>query len=212
MYESRYSLLLSILHYSRHYISSYEYLTANKACHIGDLTRYLHGGQRTGILPPSLMLGGTLDSHRNNPTHIDIESSGGRVLDFTTTISTNLKILNIGDSISIQIAQALDEMMGASELNSRSLLWESWNDADGGTLVAPTRGGGINGAWRMTGLLSQERQGLHQMAVARNAHAHGLAGGAGGWNFHQVNPFLRHVYKYHEREIKVGKIDVAIFR
>lgn len=188
------------------------YAPASKGCHIGSLRQYSHGGERTGVHPPSLMLGGTLESHRDNPTHIDFECIGGRVLDFTTTITTNLKILNVGDSISIQMAQALDEMMGAPELNSRQLLWESWPGGDGGTLVAPTRGGGINGAWRLTGLLSQERQGLHQMSATRDRHAQGLGGGAGGWNYHRVYPFLRHVYQYNGENIKVERIDAVIFR
>ena len=69
------------------------------------------------------------------------------MLDFTTTISTDLKILQIGDSITIEIAEAMDEMFGGHILKTvdgglaRNNLWESWAGADGGTLTAPTRGG-----------------------------------------------------------------------
>ena len=41
------------------------------------------------------------------------------VLDIGTTISTNLNILHIGDSVTQQIAGAMDEMLGAYELQSR---------------------------------------------------------------------------------------------
>ena len=93
------------------------------------------GEYRSGKLPQSLVR----------------DDEGNRVLDFTTTISTDLKILIIGDSVGVQLAQAFDEMVGGKELESRTVAWEAWRGHDGGTVVAPTRGGGVSALWRMTG-------------------------------------------------------------
>lgn len=123
-------------------------------CKLGKMAPPAGGGIRTGEIPPSLLIGGGLSGIEHDNHYPDLQSAAGRVLDFTTTISSNLKILHIGDSVTLQIAEALDEMMGAQELQSRRQLWEAWKGADGGTLVAPTWGGGMNGAWRITGLLS----------------------------------------------------------
>lgn len=154
-------------------------LFSSLTCYIGEATDLKGGVVRDEKLPPSLMLGGEYSSPL-----LGIQRSGGRVLDFTTTISTNLKILHIGDSITIQIAQALDEMMmlkndtqSSKSSSNRQLLWESWSGGEGGTLLSPTRGGGINGAWRITGLLSKANQGKFSMNNARNTHATDL----GGW-------------------------------
>ncbi|KAL7541368.1 hypothetical protein ACHAXR_010855 [Thalassiosira sp. AJA248-18] len=179
-----------------------------KRCNLGHL---YHGNIRSDELPPSLILGGSLGSSSDPHNIANIRRAGGRILDFTTTISTNLKILHIGDSISIEIAQALDEMLGGGQkLYPRQRLWQSWGDADGGTLLAPTRGGGINGAWRITGLLSRSRQG--QPDARQKTHAQPLQGLGGGWNFHQVNPFLRHIYQFQGQSVKVENIDAVIFR
>lgn len=177
-----------------------------RRCELGPLKK---GGSRTDEVPPSLLLGGGLGTD-----HLpDVRRSGGRILDFTTTVSTNLKILQIGDSITIDVAESLDEMLGGAELGSRRSLWSAWFGADGGTIVAPTRGGGAHGAWRMTGLLSKSRQGLpHTMNDAKGYHAHALGGLGGGWNYNNVNPFLRHVYEWEGRNATVKTMDVVVFR
>lgn len=114
-------------------------------CPLGPLRPPASGGARTGELPPSLSIAGGV----------------GRVLDFTTTISTSLKILHVGDSVTMQMAETLDEMMGGHELDSRKVLWDAgFGGANGGTIVAPTRGGGMNGGWRMTSLLHWAGQGM----------------------------------------------------
>jgi len=162
------------------------------------------GSVRTGDIPSSLLLGGGLltKDHHDHHMHPNVQIGSGRVLDFTTTITSNLKILHMGDSVSIQISEAMDEMMGAHEYQSRHQLWEAYPGADGGTRVAPTRGGGLQGAWRITALLAKHAQGGPD---TKNAPG-------GGWNYHQVFPFLRHVYEWEGRNVTVEKLDVVVFR
>lgn len=151
-------------------------------------------GVRTGELPPSFLLGGT-DSVTGN--------YHGRVLDFTTTISNSLKLLHIGDSVTLQMSEALDEMMGAHVLKTRKNLWEAFPGGEGGTLVSPTWGGGMHGAWRITALWSQGAQGGPD---TKNKPG-------GGWNYHQVNPFKNHKYKYEGKNMTVdGKLDAIFMR
>eukprot|EP00804_Cyclotella_cryptica_P001740 CCRYP_009092-RA/>CCRYP_009092-RA protein AED:0.09 eAED:0.09 QI:75/0.5/1/1/0.5/0.33/3/209/498 len=130
-------------------------------CALGNLST---GEVRSGELPSEL-----------------VRVEAGRVLDFTTTISTSLKFLSIGDSVTIQLSESLDEIVGGDELKSRSILWEAWNGHDGGTIVWPTYGGGAAATWRMTGLLSRKREGKPP------ANSPG-----GGWNTNFTKQFLNH--------------------
>ena len=131
------------------------------------------GGVRDGALPPSLIrIDDTIDGR-----------SSGRVLDVTVTITTNLKILFIGDSVTVQLSEVFDESLGGLEMQSRTVLWESWSKNEGGTIVSPTRGGGISALWRMTGLLSNSRKNKPP------ANRHG-----GGWSDVEVNTLLNHSY------------------
>ncbi|KAL7538445.1 hypothetical protein ACHAXR_008553 [Thalassiosira sp. AJA248-18] len=143
-------------------------------CPRGELIDVLENGtgipqgvMRTGELPPSLVrVDVDEQSARSDNTTSHVGRGSGRVLDFTATISTNLKILFIGDSVMMQLAQAFDQMVmgGVNNQNhentsgnsTRKFLWKHWITAqDGGTVVAPTRGGGVSGSYRMTGLLSR---------------------------------------------------------
>ena len=119
------------------------------------------GQYRTGVLPPSLVRVaeddiGVVEEGAN---------SGGRVLDFTATLSTNLRVMFVGDSVLVQLAHAVDESLLEGEtiesrkIGSRSVLWESWTGHDGGSILAPTRGGGVSATWRMTGLISMANEG-----------------------------------------------------
>ena len=89
--------------------------SGNHGCKLGPLPN--NDGIRTEEIPSSLLLG-----HQGHH---------GRVLDFTTTIKNNLKILHIGDSVSIQISAAVDEMMGGHILHSRSNIWEAFKGGEG---------------------------------------------------------------------------------
>jgi len=102
------------------------------------------GEIREGVLPPSLTRVSSSNEYTRN----------GRVLDFTATITTNLKILQIGDSVLVQLAQAFDEMVGCRTNNGkefcrpRDVLWEPWTGHDGRTIVSSTIGGGVSAIWR----------------------------------------------------------------
>ncbi len=103
---------------------------------------------RTGALPPSL----------TNLTQSNAHPRGGRVLDFTATISTNLKILQIGHSVLVQLAQTFDEMVGCrNDVTSsdgmgfcrpRVVQWNAWTDHEGRSILSPTIGGGVSAMWR----------------------------------------------------------------
>lgn len=135
-------------------------------------------------------------------------TSGGHILDFTTTISTNLKILSIGDSVSIQMTESLDEMFGGQQNVSRHLLWETFpgiaHGSESGTICAPTRGGGMHGSWRMTGLLSKKGRGLPPLRNARG----------GGWNGWQSNWFnnMNYVYEGVHYNTTEERFDVVVYR
>jgi len=89
--------------------------SGNHGCKLGPLPN--NDGIRTDEIPSSLLLG-----HQGHH---------GRILDFTTTINNSLKILHIGDSVSIQISAAVDEMMGGHILHSRSNIWEAFKGGEG---------------------------------------------------------------------------------
>ena len=81
------------------------------------------------------------------------------MLDFIVTISTNLKLLFIGDSVMVQLAQVFDELLRGQESETCKVLWELWCGHEGGTVLAPTHGGGVSVTWRMAGLLSKSKYG-----------------------------------------------------
>eukprot|EP00573_Skeletonema_grethae_P003123 CAMPEP_0201690516 /NCGR_PEP_ID=MMETSP0578-20130828/3944_1 /ASSEMBLY_ACC=CAM_ASM_000663 /TAXON_ID=267565 /ORGANISM="Skeletonema grethea, Strain CCMP 1804" /LENGTH=665 /DNA_ID=CAMNT_0048175533 /DNA_START=212 /DNA_END=2209 /DNA_ORIENTATION=+ len=138
---------------------------------------------RSGILPPSL----TRVTQRNDYPR------EGRVLDFTATISTDLKILHIGDSVGVQLAQGFDEMVGCrNDIVSgngtgfcRPRISHSAPLAgighDSHSILSPTIGGGVSAMWRMTGLLSKINEGK------KPANA-----GGGGWSMSEVINFLNY--------------------
>ena len=146
------------------------------------------GQNRTGGgLPPSLVradvvvVGGEREDRKNGTSRVP---SSGRVLDFTVSMSTDLKVLFVGDSVMVQLAQAVDEFFGGRELGSRTVLRESWTNHDGQLVVAPTRGGGVSAMWRMTGLISAANKGK---APANSP--------GGGWDDADIQRFLSHSYR-----------------
>ena len=102
-------------------------------------TGYPQGVNRTGELPPSLVRVDESPRFDNTSNISHVGRGSGRVLDFTTTISTNLKILFIGDSVMMQLAQSFDQMVmgGVSESgnSTRKFLWKHWRTMEDG-LVA----------------------------------------------------------------------------
>ena len=139
-------------------------------------------------------------------------------LDFTVTIQTDLKILHVGDSVMVQLAQAFDEMAActfhynnSTACHRRKVLWEAWKGHDGRTAI-PAVGGGVSSLWRMTALLSRSREG------GKPANNHG-----GGWSMSEVDAFLscdlsdyinREVYsdRTHHHNLTLQNFDVVVFR
>lgn len=177
------------------------------------------GEFRTDELPPSLFR--VQDEHMMQQFS-DIEFNvrevirSGRVLDFTATISTNLKLLFIGDSVMCQLAQAFDEMVdpdhgkgGRKKSLYRKIIWDSWPGHDGGTILAPARGGGASAMWRMTALLSKSRKGKPPANRA-----------GGGWDDKEINKLLGHSYNpnlQHQQQqphhnATIGNFDAVIYR
>jgi hypothetical protein len=76
-------------------------------------------------------------------------------LDFTTSVTTDLKILFMGDSVSIQYSQGFEEAAGALHAH-RGVIRYSWGTHEGLHVSAPVRGGVVVAGWRMTGLLSRK--------------------------------------------------------
>lgn len=183
-------------------------------CKVGDVTVRKRrkpvptGEKRSGVLPPSLKRVENITITSNtasNDYNYNLQRSG-RILDFTTTISTDLKILLIGDSVMAQLAESFDEMTGGVELQSRQIIWEAWTGHEGGTVVGPTRGGGVSAFWRMTGLLSQSMKGKPP------ANAHG-----GGWSYFEIGSLLDHRYRVDvwsemNAMTTVGAFDAVVFR
>ncbi|KAL7538030.1 hypothetical protein ACHAWF_005968 [Thalassiosira exigua] len=158
------------------------------------------GEFRTGDLPPSL-------SRVTNGFDARGTIRSGRVLDFTTTVSTDLKLLLVGDSVMIQLAQAFDEMVGGVDLGTRSVAWEAWHGHDGGTIVSPARGGGASATWRMTALLSRRGRGR------KPANSPG-----GGWGDLELGLLLNHTWTRHAHgngaatNSTIGAFDAVVFR
>ena len=167
------------------------------------------GEIRSGALPSALQyVNNTHDLHGNNVR-------SGRILDFTVSISTNLKLLLIGDSVMVQLAQAFDELIIPDDATTnnqtatsshREVVWEAWRGHDGGT-IAKTRGGGISALWRMTGLLSQSKKG------APPANSAG-----GGWSDKEITALKSYSYipegggSSSSKNATIGNFDVVVLR
>jgi hypothetical protein len=114
------------------------------------------------------------DSAKRKPLPRQVQT----VLDYTTTLSTNLKLLVMGDSVAIQWSQALDEALGATMLDetdtaqsanatlvaavsTRQVVLRRRRRHEDLTVAGPLRRGGGRGlvaAWRITGLWTRRRE------------------------------------------------------
>ena len=126
-------------------------------------------------------------------------------LDFVTTISTNLKIVVMGDSVGIQVAQGLEEASGASHQH-RTVLRPAWGPPHETMAVsAPVEGGGVIASWRIIGMLKRESEGK---PLPNNY--------GGGWLRKDARKLLNYSFPINgsEPSLKtiVGSIDVFIFR
>ena len=86
------------------------------------------------------------------------------ILDFQTQITSSLKILILGDSVGIQLSQALQEAMGAPP-NKRNVLKYAWRKHEGVHLATDVRGGGMAAGYRITGMFQyKQRNNKFQLA------------------------------------------------
>ena len=88
-------------------------------------------------------------------------SDEGKLFDFTTTVSTNLNILWMGDSLGHQFSQGFEAaVLGAGYENKRQVFMKyNVGSKQFDCLVAsgPIRGGGVTAFWRYTKLLQRSR-------------------------------------------------------
>lgn len=121
------------------------------------------------------------------------------VLDFTTFLSTDLKILVMGDSVGMQLSHSLEELMGGSE-SSRTVYRYSWGDTEGLHISAPTKGGGVLAGWRILGLF---------LASSLDKP---LPNVGGGWRMEDVYKITNHTFKNQRGQVeRVGSFDVYLF-
>jgi hypothetical protein len=130
------------------------------------------------------------------------------VLDFSTSIRTNLKILLMGDSVGIQFSQTLEMAMGADPC-ARKVLGYSWGRKEGAGheglhVSTPIEGGGTIAGWRINGIL--QRAGENKP---------GPNACCGGWSREDSHKLPRHNYTTtvgKNTTTTIGSFDVLIFR
>lgn len=128
-----------------------------------------------------------------------------RVFDFNTTVSTKLNILVMGDSLSVQMAQAMDGALGVNypkirDNNNplRQLLKMEWGNTEGVTLSKVT-GGGSLATFRINGWFLKHREGTYEPNSP-------TVNGAGGWQRQDVDDLLHHP------NLSGGEFDVMFYR
>jgi hypothetical protein len=124
------------------------------------------------------------------------------ILNFTTTVETNMKILMLGDSVGMQFHQVLEEAAGAT-WDHRTLFKFAWGAHESVSISAPIQGGGVLGAFRMTGMFLEEGKGK----PPPNA-------GGGGWLPKDTQLLLNHTYVVDNNAVLqvVRAFDSMVFR
>ncbi|KAL7531048.1 hypothetical protein ACHAXR_007926 [Thalassiosira sp. AJA248-18] len=129
------------------------------------------------------------------------------VLNFTTTISTDLNILFIGDSISQQFAQGfysslLGEAYMGSHVITRSFINGQHFPSSGlhvcSSIVAPTRGGGASAYWRVLELMSNRTEAPWYVNCKKEK----------GWLLQDGKKLSRHRFPYPPIEAKNDLVKV----
>jgi hypothetical protein len=123
------------------------------------------------------------------------------LMHYLTTISTDLKILVMGDSVGIQLSQGLEEATGASS-DDRSVLRYSWARHEGIHVSAPVHGGGVVAGYRLLGMLRR----IGEDKPLPNAPG-------GGWNRTDVDRLRAIEYQLlNGTNAQVGDFDALVFR
>jgi hypothetical protein len=109
----------------------------------------IHPGERTTVTHPKYQCRSPAGNKRNrtySPNLLDHVT-------VATTISTNLKIAMVGDSLGYQFFHALEDAMTASSVTEHLPLYYTYRQIhEGLTLVSPVSGSGTLAFWRMTGM------------------------------------------------------------
>jgi len=124
--------------------------------------------------------------------------SGRTILNFTTTIATELKVVFIGDSISEQFAQAFDDAaLGSGHEGNR--LAQTYINGRGGinlhnclSVAAPIRGGGVSAFWRIATLMSKSTRTPEPNVCEHKSKT---------WNERQALTLVDHQYSDHSNEL-----------
>jgi hypothetical protein len=133
------------------------------------------------------------------------------VMNMTTFLKTNLKILSLGDSVGIQFHQVLEEAVGGVWNDTRRTVYHNaWGDHESVSVLAWDTT--VVAAFRMTGLLLHSGKDNPPPNVGPN-----LKTGAGGWIPEQVQELLQHEYTTTLENgvastVKIHNFDILLFR
>jgi hypothetical protein len=132
------------------------------------------------------------------------ELQGKGVLKFGTTISTDLKIMIMGDSLGMQFTQGFEDAAGASSEHYTVIRFTGNGGYEGNTVAAPVRGGGVVAGWRIIAMLQRKTEGEP------------LPNYGPGWLREDATRLLNHTYfstMSASSPIKtVGSMDVIVYR
>jgi len=139
---------------------------------------------------------------KRTPLSPDLQNTLG----FTTEVSTDLKLLFLGDSVSIMNSQMFEEVAGGDE-NSHTVLRYSWGTHEGLHVNTHIRGGGVVAGWRITALMK---------ASGRRERPFGNVPG-GHWVGSDVDALLGRSYRYpgensNNTNTTIGSFDAMILR
>ncbi|KAL7529301.1 hypothetical protein ACHAXR_002887, partial [Thalassiosira sp. AJA248-18] len=107
--------------------------------------------------------------------HLPSSLSGRTVLNFTTSIHTDLNIIFVGDSIGAQFSQAFEyAALGKGNEGRRWTQGYRFNPkldwVSDCVTVSPSQGGGISAFWRMTGLMARANKKVSYYHCDRDHH------------------------------------------
>ena len=120
------------------------------------------------------------------------------ILNFTTSIATDLKIVHLGDSLGQQFVQGFDAaVLGRGYEANRNILQEYFYDGkiyshNCLSVSAPTRGGGISSYWRVTDLISLSNYRKKAQCAKEELQLKQRV----GWSMEQSIALVNHTYYY----------------
>jgi len=127
---------------------------------------------------------------------VELYKPFAEILNVTTYLQTNLKIITVGDSVGMQFHHVLEEALEPPPLESKknnqtyhTLYHDAWGRHEMVTVSAPVRGGGAIASLRMNGYLMPE--GKRRPVPNSPPHKWRFWG---GWNPVHVQEILNHNY------------------